>query len=138
MSGRILIPLKWPVLSLAIVDVNILEQSKSVISGFLKEWGRSLNFATAFASASVMVVQGCAAHLPSFAKESAHSFPSMLTCVDIHCRMQDFPLRCKPSSRTYIAEVTLVSPFLLASKAAFEYEKIVNPAVGAENSCLVI
>ena len=132
-----LIPLKWPVLSLAIVDVNILEHSKSVMSVFLKEWARSPSFASAFASASVMVGQGWGAHLPSFAKESAHSFSSIFTCAGIHCRMQDFPLHCKPWSRTFITEVTLVSPILIASKA-FESEKTANPAVGAENTCLVI
>ncbi|GFX22499.1 hypothetical protein TNCV_2784361 [Trichonephila clavipes] len=47
---------------------------------------------------------------------------------------RDFPLQCKLSSRTLIAEVIFVSPLMIASKAALESEKIANPTVVPESS----
>ncbi|GFY62538.1 hypothetical protein TNIN_417101 [Trichonephila inaurata madagascariensis] len=61
-----------------IIDIMILVESKSFTISFLKEWGKSLELVTTFASASMMVVQGWSWYLASLAKES---FRSTFTCA---------------------------------------------------------
>lgn len=118
------IPLKWLVLNLAIVEVMFLGKSKSVVKGFLLGNFKSLLLATALASASVMVEELGLSFWPSLASRSAHSLPSMLTCGGIHWNVHVFPLRLSWKRRSLMWWVMLDFPFLIASRADSESEKM--------------
>ncbi|GFY72097.1 hypothetical protein TNIN_87651 [Trichonephila inaurata madagascariensis] len=99
----------------------ILGESKSVMSGFIKKWDKSLDLAIAFASASVIVIKDWSWSLVFFTKELAHSFPSIFTRECINCSTRDVSvIYC---SRKFMEEVMLVSPFMMASKEDLEKMK---------------
>ncbi|GFY14005.1 hypothetical protein TNCV_1296661 [Trichonephila clavipes] len=78
---RLLIP--------SIEDLLHWVQSKSVMSGFLKKWGESLDLATTFASEGVTVVQCWPWSLASLAYESAQSFALKFTCTGIQVQVSE-------------------------------------------------
>ncbi|GFX05555.1 hypothetical protein TNCV_3434591 [Trichonephila clavipes] len=75
------------------------------MSGFLKDWDKSLYLSSEFALVSKMVAQGWPWSLDSLTKESGSSFPSILTCVELagevrsDCTLRSERSRFLPSGR---------------------------------------